>query len=25
MMELSEIGAIDKLKKRYDAIQKGVI
>lgn len=25
MYELSEIGAIDKLKKRYDAIQKGVI
>jgi DNA polymerase gamma 1 len=25
MMELSEIGAIDKLKTRYNAIQKGVI
>jgi hypothetical protein len=25
MHELSEIGAIDKLKKRYNAIQKGVI
>ena len=25
MMELSEIGAIDKLTKRYNAIQKGVI
>jgi DNA polymerase gamma 1 len=25
MMELAEIGAIDKLKKRYDAIKKGVI
>jgi len=25
MSELSEIGAIDKLKKRYDFIQKGVI
>jgi DNA polymerase gamma 1 len=25
MTELSEIGAIDKLKKRYDAILKGVI
>jgi DNA polymerase gamma 1 len=25
MSELGEIGAIDKLKKRFDAIQKGVI
>jgi DNA polymerase gamma 1 len=25
MYELAEIGAIDKLKVRYDAIQKGVI
>ena len=25
MYELSEIGAIDKLKVRYEAIQKGVI
>jgi len=25
MMELSEIGAIDKLKVRYEAIQKGII